>query len=74
MPGERSFCVIAADFNNRHPERPLISHNTVGCLIYKFRETGAVANKARSGRPKSATQETHYQEQSQFFGIWKLST
>ena len=31
MSGERSFRVIAADFNNRHPERPPISHNTVRC-------------------------------------------
>lgn len=58
MSGERSFRVIAADFNNRHPERPPISHNTVRCLISKFRETGTVADKARSGRPKSATDET----------------
>ena len=74
MSGERSFRVIAADFNNRHPGRLPISHNTVTCLISKFRETGIVADKARSGRPESATDETHCQPQSQFQGIWKLST
>ena len=61
MSGELSFRVIAADFNNRHPERLAISHNTVRCLTSKFRETGNVADKARSGRPKSATDETHCQ-------------
>ena len=45
-------CVIAADFNNRHPERLPISHNIVRCLISKFQETGIVAGKARSARPK----------------------
>ena len=44
MSGERSFCVIAADLNNRHPERLPISHNTVRCLISKFRGTGTVAD------------------------------
>ena len=44
MSGERSFRVIAADFNNRHPERLPISNNTVRCLIFKFRETGTVAD------------------------------
>ena len=69
MSEERSFRVIAADFNNRHPERLPISHNTVRCLISKFRETGTVADKARSGRPESATDETHCQPHSQFLGI-----
>ena len=32
-----------------------------------FQETGTVAGKARSGRPKSATDETHCQPQSEFF-------
>ena len=58
MSGERSSRVIAADCNNRHPERPPISHSTVSCLPSKFRETGTVADKARSGRPKRATDET----------------
>ena len=74
MSGEQSCRVIAVDFNNRHPERHPISHNTVRCLISKFRETGTVADKAWSGRPKSVTDETHCQPQSQFLGIWKLST
>ena len=70
ISGERSFRVIAAEFNNRHPERLPISHNTVRCLIFKFQETGTVADKARSGRPKSATDETHCQPQSQFLGFF----
>ena len=74
MSGERSFRVIVADFDNWHPERLPISHNTVKCFISKFWETGIVADKARSGHPKSATDETHCQPQNQFIGIWKLST
>ena len=44
MSGEPSFRVIAADFNNRHPERLPISHNTGRCFISKFRGTGTVAD------------------------------
>ena len=44
MSGKQSYCVITADFNNRHPERLPISHNTVRCFISKFRETGTVAD------------------------------
>ena len=74
MSGERSFHVIAADFNNRHPERLPISHNTVKCLISKFRETGTEVD--------SVSREEHFldghsvpcQPRSQFLGIWKLST
>ena len=44
MSGELRFRVIAADFNNRHPERLPISHNTVRCLISKFLENGTVAD------------------------------
>ncbi|XP_039463695.1 X-linked retinitis pigmentosa GTPase regulator-interacting protein 1-like [Oreochromis aureus] len=42
MSGERSSRVIAADFNQRHPERPPIAHSTVSRLLAKFRETGSV--------------------------------
>ena len=66
MSGERSFCIRAADFKNRHAERLPVSHNTVGCLISKFRDTGTLAHKGRSGHPESATDETHCQQQSQF--------
>ena len=74
MFGERSFRVIAADFNNRHPERLPVSHNTGRCLISKFRDTGIEADKAQSGRPKSVSGQTRYQPQFQFLGIWKLRT
>ena len=59
MSGEHSFHVVAADFNNQHPERLPISHNAVRCLISKFRETGIVADKARSGRPKKVLLTRH---------------
>ena len=44
MSGERSFRVIATDYNNRHPERLPISHNNIRYLISKFRGTGTVAD------------------------------
>ncbi|KAL7855648.1 hypothetical protein AOLI_G00192520 [Acnodon oligacanthus] len=57
MSGECSCRIIAADFNNRHPVRPPISHRTVASLIIKFRETGTVDDNPRSGRPMTATDE-----------------
>ena len=57
MCGNRSSRVVAAEFNARHPEREPISHNGVAQLISRFRETGSVADKPRSGRPKTATDE-----------------
>ncbi|KAL6490721.1 hypothetical protein MHYP_G00010660 [Metynnis hypsauchen] len=53
MSGECSCHIVAADFNNCHPERLPISHSTVASLIAKFRETGTVDDKLRSGRPKT---------------------
>ena len=44
MSGEQSFWVIAADFNDQHPERLTISHNTARCLIFIFREIGTVGD------------------------------
>ena len=62
MSGEQSFRVTAADFNNRHPERLKISHNTVRCLISKFRGTGTVGNSVSSlalfGQPLRALSAT----------------
>ena len=57
MSGERSSRVIAQDFNARHPDRHAISHNTVSYLIRKFRDTGNVADRPRSGPPRTATDE-----------------
>lgn len=57
MSGERSSHVIAQDFNARHPERHAISHNTVSYLIRKFSATGNVADRPRSGPPRTATDE-----------------
>ena len=36
MSGERSFCVIATDFNNWHPEKLPISYNTCQVLNYQI--------------------------------------
>ncbi|KAL7841650.1 hypothetical protein SRHO_G00253410 [Serrasalmus rhombeus] len=48
MSGERSCHKIAADFNNRHLERPPISHCTFAPLIAKFQEIRTVDNKETS--------------------------
>ena len=74
ISGEPSVRVVAADFNNRHPERLPISHNTDRCLISKLQETGTVTD--------SVSRQWHFLDghsvpcypQSQFLGIWKLTT
>ena len=48
---------VAEEFNNRHPGRGPVSHSTVCRLIQRFQETGSVADRKRSGRPKSVTNE-----------------
>ena len=52
-----SYREIADHSNRRHPERQLITHSGVGKLIAKFKETGSVADRERSGRPLSVTDE-----------------
>lgn len=52
-----SYRAIADDFNRRHPERQPITHGAVGKLIAKFKETGRVDDRERSGRPRSVTDE-----------------
>jgi hypothetical protein len=42
---------VADEFNARHPERNLITHNAMGKLEKKFKETGSVVDKPRVGRP-----------------------
>ena len=46
-----SYRRIAEHFNACHPGRAAISHRTVGKLIQKFKDTGSVFDKLRSGRP-----------------------
>ncbi|CAI9725850.1 Hypothetical predicted protein [Octopus vulgaris] len=45
---------IAEEFNLRHPYRQPIYFTAVGKLIKKFKETGSVLDKPRSGRPKTS--------------------
>lgn len=45
----------AAEFNRRHPQRAQeITPSTVGRIMDRFKETGSVCDKPRSGRPKVA--------------------
>lgn len=55
-----SYRKIAEEFNRRHPARQPISFTAVGKLVNKFKETGSVLDKPRSGRPKTSdeTKET----------------
>ncbi|XP_029656039.1 uncharacterized protein LOC115229916 [Octopus sinensis] len=41
---------VAETFNQKHPGKA-VSHTTVGRLVQKFRATGSVHDKLRSGRP-----------------------
>ena len=41
---------VAEQFNRNHPHEN-VSHTSVSRLINKFRETGSVIDKKRSGRP-----------------------
>lgn len=47
----------ARRFSEYYPERPAPSHQVVGRLLTRFMETGSVAEKKRSGRPKSTTDD-----------------
>ena len=40
---------VAKKFNRIYPDREPISHTTIGRLILKFRETGSVLDKPKSG-------------------------
>ena len=43
---------VAEKFNQIYLDREPISHTTAGRLIVKFRETGSVPDKPRSGPPR----------------------
>jgi transposase len=47
-----SYRQIAYDFNARHPKMTPISFGTVRKVVRKFKETGSVLDKPRSGRGK----------------------
>ncbi|CAI9744425.1 KEOPS complex subunit TP53RK isoform X1 [Octopus vulgaris] len=49
-----SYRKIAEEFNLPHPCRQPIYFTAVRKLIKKFKETGSVSDKPRSGRPKTS--------------------
>ncbi|CAI9719023.1 uncharacterized protein LOC126412052 [Octopus vulgaris] len=49
-----SYRKIAEEFNLRHPYRQPIYFTAVAKFIKKFKETGSVLDKSRSGRPKTS--------------------
>ncbi|CAI9741198.1 KEOPS complex subunit TP53RK isoform X1 [Octopus vulgaris] len=49
-----SYCKIAEEFNLRHSCRQPIYFTAIRKLIKKFKETGSVLDKPRSGRPKTS--------------------
>ena len=49
-------------FNNQHEMRNPISRNSVKNLIDKFKSTGSVQDKKRTGRHKTQTDESHAYE------------
>lgn len=52
-----SFREAAEQFHQLNPNRPAPSPNTVREMVRKIRATGSVANRPKSGRPRSATVE-----------------
>jgi hypothetical protein len=55
--GDRSTRAVAAEFNERHPDRHPVSHVSVAQLFTRFMVTGSVADRPRSGRPVTETDE-----------------
>ena len=53
---ERSFSTVVRLFNDTYPNRR-INKSTVLKTIERFRQTGSVRNRSKSGRPLSATNE-----------------
>jgi hypothetical protein len=45
---------VAEEFKNNHPGRNPGVHNAGGKLLKKFKETGSVEDKPRSGRPSTS--------------------
>lgn len=54
---ERSYQEVADLFNRSHVERLPISKSTVYRTVERFVQTGSVADRPKSGRPKSARNE-----------------
>jgi transposase len=48
---------VANIFHFRHPDRPKPSPNAISETVTRFKETGNVNDKARSGRPKTSLSE-----------------
>ncbi|ETN76104.1 hypothetical protein NECAME_11906, partial [Necator americanus] len=53
LVAKRSHEEAAAEFNRLHPERVPIRQSSVTRLIAKFKATGSIADRPRSGRPKT---------------------
>ncbi len=49
----------AQRFHQLHPNRPIPSPNTISEILRKIRSTGTVANRPKSGRPRSATDQNN---------------
>ncbi|RCN46826.1 hypothetical protein ANCCAN_07140 [Ancylostoma caninum] len=54
---DRNYKEIAAEFSRLHPDRRPISASCVSKLLAKVKETGSIANRPRSGRPRTSTTE-----------------
>lgn len=50
---------VAERFHRMHPNRPKPSHAGIAKLFRKFRDTGSVFNRPKSGRPLSQTHEAN---------------
>jgi len=57
LAGRGSCRQVAKEFNATHADQIQVTHDTVAKLIDKFKKTGSVEDKPRSGRPRTSTDE-----------------
>uniref|UniRef100_UPI00358F3526 uncharacterized protein isoform X2 n=1 Tax=Myxine glutinosa TaxID=7769 RepID=UPI00358F3526 len=57
LVGNRSHREVAEEFNRLHPDRAPITHSCVDKLAAKFRETGSIEDKPRSGPLRTSTDD-----------------
>lgn len=57
MESGQSPSIAAQKFHERHPDLPIPNRNVFSLLKNKLQETGSCADRPRSGRPKTATNE-----------------
>jgi transposase len=47
----RSYLACQNEFRDTFPDSPVPNKSTISCLVNRFRDTGSVLDRNRSGRP-----------------------